>query len=161
MSTHPKPKPSEPIGTVALIVYSKHEKELRFIEATSNDQEIQFFEEMFTRGESDPISLLYDMREELKRQDDEFGDYVEELLTRPFVRPEVRQHGIDWMRSRMKIEGFHNQENDATQVIAKYAYDIFLQDPNRKDFLLAGPKARVRVKVFVVDELSLDVKKCA
>jgi len=33
-------------------------------------------------------------------------------------------------------------------VIAQYAFQVFSDDPAKTDFLLAGPKARVRIRVI-------------
>jgi hypothetical protein len=33
-------------------------------------------------------------------------------------------------------------------VIAQYAFQVFSGDPKKTDFLLAGPRARVRVRVI-------------
>jgi hypothetical protein len=136
-------------GTVALIVrYDGREPSL--LETLSDDREIALFEQAATLGEADPLAVIAEMRERQKREDDEFGNYVEELLCQPAVRPEILEHGVQWLKSKAKIEAFQKTEREATCVIAQYAYKMFQENPWRKDFLLAGPTAQVRIKILIV-----------
>ena len=134
-------------GTVALIVrYEGEGPEL--VEALSDDSEITVLERALTEGEGDPLEAVHAHREKVRQEDEEFGDYVEELLSQPFLKPEVQEHGVQWLKSKIKIEKYQRCEQEATRVIAEYAYALYCRDPERLDFFLAGPSARVRIRVF-------------
>jgi hypothetical protein len=138
------------IGTVALIINPKGDPEL--LDQFSDDREISILEAAFATQEPDPLSIVYSMRQKQCQEDEEFGDYVEELLSQPFVRPEVQEHGVQWLRSKIRIEEYQKCESQATKVIAEYAFKLFKEDPNRTEFILAGPAAKVRIRVFLVPE---------
>jgi hypothetical protein len=141
---------SSKIGTVALVVrFEGSGPEL--VATLSDDQEIALLESALQQGQPDPISRVEQERERMRREEEEFGDYVEELLSRPFVRPEIQQHGVQWLRSKLRIEKFQKSEREATQIISEYAYRIFRESPWRKDFFLAGPNAKVRIRIFTLD----------
>jgi len=147
---------SSTVGTVALVL--KVEKdEPALIEAISDAMEIEVLEEALVRGDQDPVSVVHAVREHLYHQDEEFGDYVEELLSQPFLKSEIRTHGIEWMKSKIKIEEYKRTEAEATLVIAQYALKVFLDDRSRLDFFLSGPKAKVRVRIFVLPEATSQV----
>src|SRR3990167_5882330 len=119
-------------GTVALIV--RHEGVAPvFVEAICDDGEISVLEKALTQGQ-DPLSQVYAFREKQKAEDEEFGDYVEQLLTQPFLKPEIQSHGVQWLRSKIKIEQYQKCEREATQVIAQYAYALYCKNPDRVDF---------------------------
>jgi hypothetical protein len=91
---------------------------------------------------------VYENRERQKREDEEFGDYVEELLSQPFIRSEIQEHGVQWLKSKIRIEQFQRCEQEPTAVIAQYALKVIRDNPEATDFLLAGPISKVRVRVF-------------
>lgn len=138
------------MSTVALVVrYEGADPVL--LESFSDETEIAIFESAVKGDEEDPLSSVYAMRERQAKEDEEFGNYVEDLLSQPFVRPEIQQHGLQWLKSKMRIEEFQRSERDATNVIAQYAWKLFQENSQRTDFILAGPTAKVRVKVFTLD----------
>ena len=47
-------------------------------------------------------------------------------------------------------EGGQRSEKEATTVIAGYAFKLFMENPKRTEFLLAGPAAKVRIRVFTL-----------
>ena len=135
-------------ATVALVVSNPAStvQERKLLAVLSDDREISILEE----GHS--MSVVEQYRQDRLREEEEFADYVENLLSQPFLRPEIQEHGVQWLRSRIRIEEFQRHEAEAAQVIAEYALKIFTADPGNVDFMLAGPKAAVRVKIFVVAE---------
>jgi hypothetical protein len=143
------PTPTK-VGTVALVVRYIDENSPVLITALSDDAEIAVLEEALAAGEEDPLNIIHSLRKQQKDEDEKFGDYVEELLSRPFLKPEIQQHGVQWLKSKMRIEAFLRSETEATQVIAHYAFELFQQTPDQKEFYLAGPSAEVRVKIYVL-----------
>ena len=137
------------VGTVALIVRSDGTAPT-LIETLSDDREIAMLEAALGSGENDPLEPVYSLRARQAKEDQEFGDYVEELLSQPFVRPEIQEHGIQWLKSKIRIEQYQKCEGEATQVIANYAFKLFLENPKRTEFFLAGPAAKVRIRVFML-----------
>jgi hypothetical protein len=81
-------------------------------------------------------------------EEGEFGDYVEELLSQPFVGTEIQEHGVQWLKSKIRIERYQRTETDAAKVIAEYAMKVVSEDPDKTDFFLAGPNTMVRIRVF-------------
>jgi hypothetical protein len=151
-------------GTVALVVAKALEDSScseTLVEALSDDQEIQLFEKIVQSGSADPLQQIYAHREKAKQEDEEFGDYVENLLCQPFLRTEVREHGIQWLKSKMKIEQYQRTESEATRVIANYAYQVYIKDPTRTDFFLASDNAKVRIRVFALDEAQAPMRQSA
>ncbi|MGE0615935.1 MAG: hypothetical protein AB7P04_09855 [Bacteriovoracia bacterium] len=135
------------VGTVALVVNTHGESPV-LVEALSDDREIGILEKGMDQGDGNPLALIYDLRERQEKEDEEFGDYVEELLSQPFLKPEIQDQGVQWLRSKIKIEEYQKSESDATRIIASYAYQIYQEDRARKDFTLASPNAKVRIRVF-------------
>lgn len=103
-------------------------------------------------GENEPLNLLGRVRERDAKEEEEFGNYVEDLLSKPFVRPEIQEHAVQWLKSKIRIEKYERSEVEAVKVIAQYAMKVFQEDPAKMDFLLAGPQAQVRVRIFVLEE---------
>jgi hypothetical protein len=136
-------------ATIALIVRSLRGKHPEIVEILSDDREITLLESRWERGE-EALERVHELRSTQTREDDEFADYVEDLLSQPFVKPEIQEHGVQWLRSKIRIEEFQKNEREAAKIIADYALKVFKGDPKRKDFLLAGPKAQVRVRIFVL-----------
>lgn len=139
--------PAAKAATVALVVQGSGSG-LAVKAILSDDREIAYFETLMKAGEFDPLTKVYEMRERQSREDEEFGDYVEELLSRPFLKPEVQEHALQWMKSKIRIEQYQKQEHDAARVIADYACQLIKDDPSRTDFVLKGPSAQVRIRVF-------------
>jgi hypothetical protein len=124
------------------------------VDTLSDDLEIGAYEQALVQGTDDPLSVVYEVRSKRAEEDEEFGDYVEELLSKPFVPPEVQDHGVQWFRSKNRIEQFQKAETEARSVIAEFAFKIFQSDPTRTDFVLASPNAEVRVRVFLLKPAS-------
>lgn len=142
-------------GTVALIVSSglidpAVPPTYALVDALSDDEEIDLIHEAISRGERDPLAHVYSERKRKREDDEVFGDYVEALLCQPFLKEEIKNHGLQWLESKIKIEKFQKSEADATRVIAEYAFQVFLQNAEVKDFILASSTAKVRVRVVVV-----------
>lgn len=142
-------------GTVALLVGVQNNSHT-LIEAISDQAEILLIEDAVRQGVTDPVELLEIYRSQQLREEEDFGDYVEDLLIQGGVSPDVRQHAVQWFRSKAKIDQFKKMEQDATAVIAKYAYELFQSDPKCVDFTLAGPHAEVRVRVIQIGTRSMD-----
>ncbi|HTL11554.1 MAG TPA: hypothetical protein VL588_03655 [Bdellovibrionota bacterium] len=138
-----------PAGTVALVVRFDGSTPV-LLDVFSDDIEIHVLEKAVQDGSQDPIQAVYESRVNQEREEEEFGDYVETLITHPGVRPEIREHGVQWLRSKVKIDEYKKHESDASHVIADYAFKVFEKDPTKAEFLLAGPTAEVRIRVFVV-----------
>ncbi len=138
------------VGTVALVVRNQQAEPI-LIDYLSDDREISVLEAAVDSGEEDPLNLVYLMRQQQIKDDDEFGNYVEELLSHPFVRPEIQEHGVQWLRSKIRIEKYQKAELEAAKVIANYAFKLYQENPDRKDFMLAGPSAQVRVRIFALE----------
>ena len=143
-------EPTTPkVGTVA-IVLAEASSSPQWIETFSDEREIAALEQAISEGSNDPIKAVYAFRERLEQEDEEFGDYVEELLTQKLVRPEIQDHGVAWLRSKLKIQEYRKQEEDAAEVIATYAMARVRENPKLDDFMLAGQGIKVRVRVFKV-----------
>jgi hypothetical protein len=119
-------------------------------EIVSDDQELEILEQAFSDADRDPLAEIQEHRRRIAREDDEFGDYVEQLLCQPFVKTEIQEHGVEWMKSRIRIEQFQRTESAAAKVIGDYAYKLFSENRGLKDFFLSGPNTRVRVRIFVL-----------
>jgi hypothetical protein len=133
-------------GTVAVVLALDLGKE-RWVDTLSDERELLTLENAVTEGEEFPLELVYAFRERQQSEDEVFGDYVEELLSQPFVRPEVRDHGVAWLKSRLKIEQYRTQEREAAQVIAEFALQKYWQNPKLEDFQLTGEGVQVRVRI--------------
>jgi hypothetical protein len=138
-------------ATVALIV-KKRADTTDLIEVLSDEREIDVYESEQLRNNPDPLARVHEYRAKQIEEDDAFADYVEELLSQPFQKEEIKEHGIQWLRSKQRIEDFQKNENEAAVVIAKFALDLFTKDPEKNDFYLSGPTAQVRVRIFVTPQ---------
>jgi hypothetical protein len=155
------------MGTVAVVLATETESAARdlaarietigseisvahWIETFSDEREITALEQAIKDGNPFPLQSVYEYRAKAEREDSEFGDYVEDLLVQKAVRPEVQSHGVAWLRSKMKIEQFRQQEREAAEVIANFALAKFKEDPELEDFVLAGPGVQVRIRIFRV-----------
>ena len=142
-------------ATIALVVvYDEMQRDPLLLETLSDDREIAMLESASGRGVTDPLRDVLDARDQQKREEDEFGDYVEELLCQPFLKPEIREHGVQWLKSKLRIEQYQQTEAEAAKIIADFAYKVYSEDPTKTDFILAGPSAKVRVRVFVTRRIS-------
>jgi len=140
-------------ATIALVV--RHDpsgpgklKDPDLLGVLSDDREIEVFERALLSRTEDPFAVLEAHRERIAMEESEFGDYVEDLLSQPVLKPEIREHGLQWLKSKIRIEEYQKAEKEAVDVISNYALRIYSQDPEKTDFLLAGPATHVRVKVF-------------
>ncbi len=136
------------IGTVAVVLAG--ESEIQWVETFSDEREISALEQAILAGNPFPLQSVYAHRAKSERDDAEFGDYVEDLLCQKAVRPEVQSHGVAWLRSKMKIEQFREQEREAAEVIANFALAKYKEDPALEDFVLAGPGVQVRIRIFKI-----------
>jgi hypothetical protein len=155
------------VGVVALIIvvpphFEEREASQRshrphlspiLIDQISDEREIQVFEEALASGAPHPLTVLRNHREKEALEDEEFGRYVEDLLCQPFLKPEIQRHGVEWLKSRIKIEQFREQERRAAASIAEYAFQLYLEDPDQQDYLLAGPNAQVRIRIFEIPQM--------
>jgi hypothetical protein len=147
-------------ATVALIVRFEGEAP-SLAEIVSDDQELEILEAAFADEDRDPLAEIQEHRRKICREDDEFGDYVEQLLCQPFVKSEVQEHGVEWLKSRIRIEQFQKTESAAARVIGDYAYKLFSENQGLKDFFLSGPNTRVRVRIFVLPRSSEAASRAA
>ena len=141
--------------TIALIVSSTESKPTLFEALTSAD-EILELELALMNADPDPMKRVLDYRSKQNVDDEEFADFVEGLLSQPFVKPDVQDHAIQWFKSRAKIEAYQKAEEHASQVIAMYAFEIYQNNPTKTDFFLAGPRAKVRIRVIELKEAQRD-----
>lgn len=139
-------------GHVAIVV-KETKGSTTLVEHFSDDQEIALLQAAFDAGEKDPLGLIYQLRAKQKIEDEEFGNYVEELLSQPFLKKEIVEHGVQWLKSKMRIEDYQRSEIEATRIIAQYAHKLYEDDKARNDYILSGPSAKVRIRVFVVKEV--------
>ncbi len=133
---------------LALIINSKDNT---LVETLAEDHEISLFETEVAQGDPNPLPKILHLRTVQAKEEEEFGDYVEELLSQPFLRKEIQEHALQWLRSKIRIEQYQKSEQEAAKVISDYALELFRNDPEKTDFFLVGPTHRVRVRIFVVD----------
>lgn len=145
--------------TIALAVEMKNGTPV-LLETISDSHEISLLEQSVQLGEKDPLEQIRAHREKQRREDNDFSDYVEDLLSKPFLKAEIQKYGVQWLKSRIRIEQFQKDEGEAAKVIAEYAFKIFSEETALRDFFLAGPKAQVRVRVIVLQN-QLDTAKIA
>ena len=91
--------------TLALVIMHKAELPV-LLETLSNEHEILFMEEALRAGEVNPLEQIYEIRAIEAKQEDELGNSIEDLLSHAFLRPEIQQHAIQWLRSKIKIEQY-------------------------------------------------------
>jgi hypothetical protein len=133
--------------TIAIVV-TRNGGEPVLADTLTSPEEILELEMAMINREPEPLKRVEAFRVKQKTEDEEFADYVEHLLSQPFLKPEVQDHAVQWFKSRSKIETYQKAEDEASRVIAQYAFQVFSDDPSKTDFLLAGPKARVRIRVI-------------
>jgi hypothetical protein len=133
------------VATVALVVEGSTPS---LVDVISDDHEISLLESSHRSGENDLLRPVYEFRKKQSAEDEQFGEYVEDLLSQPFLGSEIQEHGLQWLKSKIRIEEFHRSETEAASIIAEYAMKILLENPEKTDFFLAGPSTMVRVRVF-------------
>ena len=136
--------------TIALIV-TRNQGLPVLSETLTSPEEILELELAMMNRDSEPLLRVETLRKKQFSEDEEFADFVEGLLSQPFVKPDVQEHAVQWFKSRAKIEAYQHAEDEASRVIAQYAFQVYLKDPSKTDFLLAGPRAKVRIKVILLD----------
>ncbi|MGK5089525.1 hypothetical protein WDW86_18390 [Bdellovibrionota bacterium FG-2] len=141
-------------AVVALVVDYENDSP-RLLEIISDDREISVLETACGEGNPDPLQKLEQKRQKVAIEEEEFANYVEELLSQPFLRPEIQDHGVQWLKSKAKIEQYQKNEAEAAKIIADYAFKVFVEDPSKKDFFLVGPSTQVRIRVFSLREKSV------
>jgi hypothetical protein len=139
-------------STIALVIHVAAKEKANLLEVFSDDREISLLEAHWEADQPSSLQKIHENRALQSKEDEEFGDYVEDLLSQPFVKPEIQQHGVQWLKSKLRIEQYQRSEAEAAKIIADYALKIFQNDPGRRDFFLAGPRAQVRVRIFVLGE---------
>jgi hypothetical protein len=137
--------------TIAIVV-TRHGGEPVLTETLTSAEEILELEMALLSQDPEPLKRVQLYREKMKAEDEDFADFVEGVLSQPFVKQDVQEHAVQWFKSRAKIESFQKAEDEASRVIAQYAFQVFSEDPAKTDFLLAGPKARVRIRVIEIFE---------
>lgn len=149
------------VATVAIVVRYPQDAVpsgavLSLVEVLSDEHEIHLLENSCKSGEPDPLKVVYDFRRRQVDEEGEFGNYVEDLLSQPFVGPEIQEHGVQWLKSKIRIEKYQKTESEAAKVIADYAMKVIAEDPEKTDFFLAGPSTMVRIRVFSLSEADKD-----
>lgn len=142
--------------TIALVVSSTNEEKPVLREALTSADEILELELALMNADPNPLKRVHEFRTKQLMEDEEFADFVEGLLSQPFVKPDVQEHAIQWFKSRAKIEAYQKAEDGASRVIAMYAFEIYQSNPDKRDFFLAGPKAKVRIRVIEIHSGELD-----
>jgi hypothetical protein len=137
------------MSTVALVIRSEKGSP-SLIDVLFEDHEIESIDKALRFGTRNPLTAIYQKRAEQIRKDEEFGDYVESLLTRSFPNSEVRNHCVQWLHSKQKIEEFLKTEREAAETIAEYALKVFQSNPSSKDFMLKSMTSCVRIRIFEI-----------
>ncbi|MEO5971409.1 MAG: hypothetical protein ABIQ95_15905 [Bdellovibrionia bacterium] len=139
-------------SNIALIVSLQQDPPV-LIDTLTSDVEINFLEASLQKGEPDPLAEIYRYRSHVEKQESEFGDYVEELLSKPFLEVLMQRQAVQWLRSKIKMEQFQKQEQFAAKLISDYAYKLFTTEPARNDFFIESTHFRVRVRIFTLPKV--------
>jgi len=139
-------------GTVVLLIGTDPTGRPFVIEAISEDREVEFLDLALESGVSDPLGVIHERRELQCREDEAFADYIEGLISTPGCRLELRNHAVGWFQSRIHLEKYQRAEAEARQVIADFAFQLYCDDPNTSEFILASGQAEVRVRVIHLNE---------
>lgn len=137
-------------GTIAIVVKLEENVPV-LIDAFSDDTEIVWLEKAIMDGAGDPLRDVYERRASQRLEDEEFANYVEELLSQPFLDPKIQEHGVQWFRARHRIEMHEQNEREAKAAIVQYAMDIFAENLSLTEFELNGNQSKVRIKIHVLD----------
>lgn len=133
-----------------LLLVSQSDGKLVLLDALSDSREIEFMKKAVEKHTPDLVRALDAFRIVREREEELFGDHVESLLCKPFLKPKIRQNCLDWLKSRARIEDLGRREREATRVIGEYAYRVLIQSPELQDFALQSERAEVRVEVLKV-----------
>lgn len=137
------------VATVILVV--SHETGIpQLVEFLSDDEEIAVFEAASAMGDHQPLQRVHDHRHRQAQEDQAFADYVEELLSQPYQRQEIIDHGTQWLKARLRIEEHQESEYQAVKIIANFGMQLYFGNPERIDFCLQGAATQVRVRIFVL-----------
>jgi hypothetical protein len=136
-------------STVALVIKFQENQPV-LLDTLCDEREILRLQHALVQGTNDPLEDVYQQRTLRVQEEEEFGNYVEDLLSQPFVRPEIQEQGLAWLKSKIRIEQHQKIETEAAQIIADFAYRVFQENQSRTDFLISGPKSGVRVRIFVI-----------
>lgn len=115
-----------------------------------DEYEIECLESALRRGDSQPMQEIMHRRDLLQQKENLQAEYIEEMLSRPAAKTTVKEQGALWFRSKLRLDQHRQAESEAAEVIAHYAYQIYQNDPSRTDFLIAGPHAHVRIRIFTL-----------
>lgn len=138
-------------GTIALLV-RKEGKESSLSEVISDAEEVEFLERISTRSEFSLTEALREFRAFRNDQTERFGDYVESVVANPAVQAAVRDHCLKWLHSKIRMDRFADQEKEAAELIARFAFQVYGVNPETDDFWLDGVSARVRIRVFTFQD---------
>jgi hypothetical protein len=133
-----------------ILVVEQQVNEFVLVDSFSDQEEIDLLLHSIEKGEEDPLLLVHQFRKKRELEEEEFGDTVEELLQNPFLNTEIRNHGLEWFKSRIRMEKFRSAEQEAREVVSAYAFQLFQKNPRLRDFTLEGQNSAVRVKVLEV-----------
>lgn len=141
-----------PSGTVLILMGSDEEGRPQILESVSDDPEVSFVEQALAENHPDPVWAIRQRRLLQEEEDERFADYVEGLLSAPACRLDIQGHASQWFRSRINLQEFRRNEAEAREVIARFALQVFCEDPSQTDFILASAQAEVRVVIRVVGQ---------
>lgn len=134
-------------GTIAIIL-----EDDQWVETLSDEREVEILVGALECRLQEPLGEVYRFRARQEGEDELFGDHIENLLTKPFVKPEIREHGVKWLESRVKIEKFRKEEKEAAQIIASFALQKREENPKLQDFQIVSDQAEVRVRIFKIQK---------
>jgi hypothetical protein len=119
----------------------------------TSDSEIEFLIASMAKGELDPLGEIHRYRSHVEQQQTIFGDYVEDLLSKPFVEGSLQQQALKWLGAKIKIDQFQLQEKAAAKIISDYAYKLFKVEPAKNDFFIESAHFRIRVRIFTLPKV--------
>jgi len=136
--------------TLGIIVANPEGSKPLLLDTLLNNYEMILFEKALKEGSLNPLQDVYEFRTRQSAQDDEIGNYVERILSNPFLSPHLQEQGVRWLKSKIKLENFEKTEKKAAQVIAEYACKIFETDPHKTEFLLSSTTSQVLIRIFLL-----------
>lgn len=141
-------------GTVAIILAVENGEEV-WMDTVSDETEIQLLEQAIHKGVQEPLQILLHHRTNTLQKDENFGDFVENLLVKQRVSEDMKKHGVAWFESWHRIREYKKQEKEAAQTIAEFGLKIYQRDPSLKDFQIEAPGSKVRIRILHLPEQSL------
>src|SRR5687767_1288805 len=96
-------------STVALVVTFESGAPL-WMDTISDEREIQYIEEALRAGDPQPLERVYESRASESKQDDDFGNYIEDLFSKPYVNTDSQKQGLKWLHSKIRIEKYQRIE---------------------------------------------------